>query len=89
MDILILVAAMVLVGLLIGALAPRIFKGDPPYGTRADYIAAVATSVIVGLMDWFIIPAIIDSETLKYIGVAIEPALGALIVLWLMRKAKS
>lgn len=89
MDIFILIAAMILVGLLVGALAPKIFKGVAPYGVRGDYIGAVVTAVLVGLMDWYLIPIIIDSVTIKYIGVASEPALGAVIVLWLMRKAKS
>ena len=89
MDIVILVIVMVVVGLVIGALAPKIFKGEAPYGVRGDYIISVLTTVIVGLMDWFIIPAIIDSVTLKYIGTALEPPLVAIFVLWLIRKAKS
>jgi uncharacterized membrane protein YeaQ/YmgE (transglycosylase-associated protein family) len=89
MDILILIVAMIVVGLVIGALAPRIFKGEQPYGASGDYIASVLSTVVIGLLDWFVIPMIISSETIKFIGVAIEPALGALIVLWLMRKAKS
>jgi uncharacterized membrane protein YeaQ/YmgE (transglycosylase-associated protein family) len=89
MDILILVVAMVIVGLVIGALAPRIFKGEAPYGARGDYIASVLSTVIIGLMDWFVIPAMNFSDTVKYIGIALEPALGALVVLWLIRRAKS
>ena len=88
MEIFILVAAMILVGLLIGALAPKIFKGEAPYGNRADYIASMVSAVVVGLLDWYLIPVIIDSEALKFIGVALEPAASSLIVLWLMRKAK-
>jgi uncharacterized membrane protein YeaQ/YmgE (transglycosylase-associated protein family) len=89
MEILILVAAMILVGLLVGALSPKIFKGEAPYGVRADYIGAVIAAILTGLLDWYLIPMIIDSEVIKYIGVATEPALVALLVLWLMRKAKS
>jgi uncharacterized membrane protein YeaQ/YmgE (transglycosylase-associated protein family) len=89
MDILILIVVMILVGLLIGALAPKIFKGEAPYGVRGDYIASVLSTVIIGLMDWFVIPAMKFSDAVKYLGVALEPALGALIVLWLIRKAKS
>jgi hypothetical protein len=55
---------------------------------RGDYIAAVITALVVGLMDWFVIPAMGFSQTLKYLGVAIEPFLGALIVLWVIRVAK-
>ena len=89
MEIVILVVVMVLVGLLIGALSPKIFKGEAPYGQRGDYIASVLSTVIIGLMDWFVIPAMGFSDMMKYLGVALEPALGALIVLWLIRKAKS
>ena len=60
MEIVILIAAMVVVGVLIGALSPKIFKGDPPYGVRGEYIGSIVAAVLVGLMDWFLIPAIIE-----------------------------
>jgi uncharacterized membrane protein YeaQ/YmgE (transglycosylase-associated protein family) len=88
MDVLILLVVMVLVGLLVGWLASPIWKGWRPIGVGGDYAAAIITAVIVGLMDWFVIPAMGFSETMKYLGVAIEPALGALIVLWIIRQAR-
>lgn len=89
MEILILVAAMVVVGLIIGALAGVIWKDNRPIGVRGDYIAAVIAAVVTGLLDWYVIPAMGFSDTLKYIGIAIEPALAALATLWVIRKAKS
>jgi uncharacterized membrane protein YeaQ/YmgE (transglycosylase-associated protein family) len=89
MDILILVVAMVVVGLIMGAVAGVIWKDNRPIGVRGDYIASVITTIIVGLMDWYVIPAMGFSDTLKWIGVALEPPLGALLVLWIIRKAKS
>jgi uncharacterized membrane protein YeaQ/YmgE (transglycosylase-associated protein family) len=89
MDLVILIVVMVVIGLVIGALAPKIFKGEAPFGSRGDYIASVLSTVIIGLMDWFVIPAMGFSDTMKYLGVALEPALGAVLVLWLIRKAKS
>jgi uncharacterized membrane protein YeaQ/YmgE (transglycosylase-associated protein family) len=89
MDILILVVAMVVVGLIMGWVAGLIWKDNRPIGVRGDYIWSVVAAVAVGLMDWFVIPAMGFSDTLKYFGVALEPALGALIVLWIIRKAKS
>ncbi len=89
MEILILVAVMVVVGLIIGALAGVIWKDNRPIGVRGDYIAAVIAAVATGFLDWYVIPAMGFSETLKYIGIATEPALAALAVLWVIRKAKS
>ncbi len=89
MEILILVVVMVVVGLIIGALAGVIWKDNRPIGVRGDYIAAVIAAVVTGFLDWYVIPAMGFSETLKYIGIAIEPALAALAVLWVIRKAKS
>lgn len=89
MEILILVAVMVVVGLIIGALAGVIWKDNRPIGVRGDYIAAVIAAVVTGFLDWYVIPAMGFSETLKYIGIAVEPALAALAVLWVIRKAKS
>jgi uncharacterized membrane protein YeaQ/YmgE (transglycosylase-associated protein family) len=88
MDLIILIAAMVVVGLLVGWIAGLIWKGKRPIGVRGDYITAVITAIVVGLVDWFVIPAMGFSENLRNLGVAMEPALGALLVLWLVRVAK-
>ena len=83
-----MIGAMVLVGLLIGAIASLIWKEDKPLGAAGDYAVAVVVAIVVGLMDWYVIPAMGFSDTLKWIGIATEPALGALIVLWIIRRAK-
>jgi uncharacterized membrane protein YeaQ/YmgE (transglycosylase-associated protein family) len=88
MDILILLVVMVLVGLLMGWVAGLIWKDNRPLGVQGDYLVAVAAAIVVGLLDWFVIPAMDFSETMKYLGVAFEPALSALLVLWVIRKAK-
>jgi len=44
--------------------------------------------VLVGLLDWYLIPALGFSDTIKIIGIIFEPALSALLVLWIIRKAK-
>lgn len=88
MDVLLLVVAMVVAGLLMGVIAGWIWKDNRPYGATGDYLIAVITAVIVGLIDWYVIPAMGFSDTMKYIGVIFEPALGALLILWLVRVAK-
>jgi uncharacterized membrane protein YeaQ/YmgE (transglycosylase-associated protein family) len=88
MELVILVAAMVVVGLLMGWVAGLIWKENRPIGVNGDYLAAVITAVAVGLLDWFVIPAMGFSDTMRNLGVAMEPALGALLVLWVIRKAK-
>ena len=88
MEILFVIGAMVLVGLLIGFVAGLIWKEDRPIGVRGDYIVAVISAVVIGLMDWYIIPAMGFSETMKWLGIIFEPALGALAILWLIRVAR-
>ena len=88
MELVILVGAMIVVGLLMGWVAGFIWKNKRPIGVRGDYIAAVITAVVVGLLDWFVIPAMGFSDNLRNMGVALEPALGALLVLWIIRAAK-
>ena len=88
MEILLVIGAMIVVGLIMGAVAGLIWKDNRPYGARGDYIASVITTVIVGLMDWYLIPLLGFSDTLKIIGIIFEPALAALLVLWIMRRAK-
>jgi len=89
MEIVILVVAMIVVGLLMGWLAGFIWKDRSPDIARRDYIAAVISAVAIGLLDWFVVPAMNFSDGLRNIAVALEPALGALLVLWIIRKAKS
>ncbi|NIS82516.1 MAG: hypothetical protein GTO14_20435 [Anaerolineales bacterium] len=88
MDILIMVVVMIVVGLVVGALAGVIWKDNRPIGAQGDYIVAVITTVAVGLIDWFVIPAMGFSDIWKYLGVALEPPLLALFILWLIRRAK-
>jgi len=88
MQIIILLIAMVVIGLVMAALAGLIWKGERPYGTGGDYMAAVITAVVVGLIDWYVIPAMGFSQTWRLIGVATEPAILALVVLWVMRRIK-
>lgn len=88
MEILFLLTAMVIVGLIVGVIAGVIWKDNRPIGVRGDYIAAVISAVVIGLLDWYVIPAMGFSETLKWIGLIAEPPLGALLVLWIIRKAK-
>lgn len=88
MEILWVIIAMVVVGLIMGFVAGLIWKDNRPYGATGDYIIAVITAVIFGLIDWFVIPAMGFSDTMRNISLLFEPALGALLVLWLVRKAK-
>ena len=88
MQIVILIVAMIVVGLLMGWVAGFIWKNKRPIGVRGDYIAAVITAVVVGLIDWYVIPAMGFSISLRNLGVALEPAISALIVLWVIRAAK-
>ena len=57
MEILILLVAMIVVGVIVGFVAGLIWKDNRPMGVRGDYIASVITTVVVGLLDWFVIPA--------------------------------
>jgi len=89
MDIVIMLVAMVIVGLLAGWLAGFIWKNKRPIGVAGDYIVAVISAIVMGLIDWFVIPAMGFSDTIKYLGIATEPLLGALLVLWIIRKART
>ena len=88
MNVVILVVAMIVVGLIAGWLAGPIWKNKRPIGVQGDYTAAVISAVVIGLMDWYVIPAMNFPDSLRNLGVAIEPFLGALLVLWIIRVAK-
>ncbi len=83
MEILYLILAMIAVGLITGFVAGLIWKDD-----FNNYPTAIIATVITGLLDWFVIPMMGFSETLKWIGIIAEPPLTALFVLWLIRYSK-
>jgi uncharacterized membrane protein YeaQ/YmgE (transglycosylase-associated protein family) len=78
----------IVIGVLAGALADPIWKGRRPYGEIADYAVAIIASVITGLLDWYVLPLIGITGTLKFVAAVMEPACVALIVLWVMRIIK-
>jgi uncharacterized membrane protein YeaQ/YmgE (transglycosylase-associated protein family) len=88
MEIVYLVLAMIVVGLLIGWMAGFIWKDRSASDARRDYIVAVIATVATGLLDWFVVPAMGFSENLRNIATATEPAGLALIVLWIIRRAR-
>ena len=88
MEILLVVGAMVVIGLIMGAVAGLIWKDNRPYGARGDYIISILTAVLIGMIDWYVIPAMGFSNMMRNIGLVFEPALGAFLVLWLVRVAK-
>jgi len=85
---LILLAAMITVGLIVGALGGLIWKDNRPLGVTGDYLAAVLSAVVIGFMDWYLIPAMGFSDQIRWLGVILEPPAAALIVLWIIRKAR-
>ena len=88
LESIILIAAMTGVGLVIAALAGLIWKENRPIGVSGDYIASILSAIIMGLVDWYLIPAMGFSPTIRWLGVILEPPMAALIVLWIIRKAK-
>ena len=90
MDIALLIL-FVIVGLLIGWLLPAAFKSRRPYGLSGDLIAGVAAMLVFGVLEWFwLLDAIGLSHPvwLKMLVAVIDSALGAAIVLWIVRKVK-
>ena len=89
MEIVLLIAAMLVVGLIMTYVSKLIWKDELPVAMPNAYIVGVVTTVVVGLLDWVVIPAMGFSDTLKYVGAALEPALSVPLVFWIIKKAKS
>jgi len=90
MSLAILFVIWIVMGLGIGYYADGIFKGDRPYGVNGDLIAGLLSAIIVGLMDWYLIPLIFPDmqQLLIFLAAILEPLLSILIVLWIMRYIK-
>jgi hypothetical protein len=89
MEIVIVILAMIVVGLIMTYVSKLIWKDDLPVAMPNAYLVGVITAVVVGILDWVIIPAMGFSDTLKYIGIALEPALSVPIVFWIIKAARS
>jgi uncharacterized membrane protein YeaQ/YmgE (transglycosylase-associated protein family) len=87
-TIILIVVIMAIVGVIVGFVGGLIWKGNRPIGVQGDYLVAIVSAIVIGFIDWYVIPAMGFSDTLKYIGIALEPALGALLILWIVRLAK-
>jgi uncharacterized membrane protein YeaQ/YmgE (transglycosylase-associated protein family) len=88
----ILIPILVIVGVLTGWLAPRIFKSRPPYGLGVDIVASVICMVGLGVPEWlWILPALgmgFESGWLRLVATIGDSFSLALIVLWLLRKIR-
>ena len=87
-EIVLVIIAMIGVGALMGYVAGLIWKENRPIGVQGDYLAAILAAVVMGILDWTVIPAMGFSRTIQWLGLIFEPPAMALIVLWVMRKAK-
>ncbi len=90
-SLIILFFIWIIMGLGFGYYATSIFKGDRPYGVNGDIIAGVITAVVVGLMDWYIVPMIFPNmgQLMLFLAAIVEPLFVVLLVLWLMRYIKN
>ncbi len=86
----ILVPILIVVGVLTGWLAPKLFKSKPPYGLGVDMAASVLCMVALGVPEWlWILPAFgmgFETGWLRLVASVGDPFFLALIVLWLLRK---
>ena len=72
MDYLIVAVVMIPIGLLMGFVAGKIWKDDRPIGVRGDYAVAVVVTVLVGVLEWYLLPLIGISQTVTIIAIAIH-----------------
>ena len=88
LDLIVMIAVWIVIGLLMGVLAGSIWKGERPIGEAGDYLLSIAATVITGLLYWYIVPLVSEEAVVRLIAALIEPPLVALLVLWLVRKLK-
>lgn len=88
MDLIVMIVLWIVIGLVMGLLAGSIWKGARPLGEAGDYLISIAASVITGFFDWYILPLMNIEGAVKFIAAILEPALVALLILWLVRRLK-
>jgi hypothetical protein len=88
MQLLLIIGIMIIYGLIIGFVAGLIWKANRPIGVGGDYVVAILSCVVFGLAEWYLLPELGFSQTIKLIGVFGEVPFIALIILWLIRYFK-
>jgi hypothetical protein len=88
MDMTVLITALVAEGAVMGVLGGVIWKEPRPFGLVGDLAATIFTTVMVGLIAWYIVPQMGFSDLVKHLGIIFEPPLSALITLWVLRSAR-
>ena len=85
LQVLIIIGIMLIVGLIIGFIAGLIWKDNRPIGIKGDYLVAILSSIVFGVGEWFLLPALGFNQTVKLLGTFIEAPMMALLILWLIR----
>ncbi|HEY69791.1 MAG TPA: hypothetical protein G4O08_04310 [Anaerolineae bacterium] len=88
LDLIVMIAIWIVIGLLIGVLAGTIWKGVRPLGEVWDYVISIACAVVTGLLDWYVLPLIGIEGAMRFAAAILEPALVSIFALWLVRKLK-
>ena len=86
----IMLGVWVILGLGLSIWAGSLWKGYRPYGETVDHIVAVVSCILIGLMDWYLVPMIMPdaSKLIVFLAAILEPAVGVLLIFWIMRKIK-
>ena len=85
LQVLIIIGIMIVYGLIIGFVAGLIWKKNRPIGIKGDFIVALLSTIGFGLLEWYLLPALNFSQTIRVIGVLVEVPFIALAILWLIR----
>ena len=87
MEVLILLVVLAVLGFIMAKVAGIIWKDDK-LSSQSILTISLATTIIVGLLDWYVIPAMGFSDTIKWFGTMLEPPLAVLAVIWLVRRSR-
>lgn len=85
---LIIIGIQILLGLIVGFIAGLIWKENKPIGVRGDYLVAISATIVFGLLEWFLLPALGFGQTMRLLGTFGEVPFIALAILWLIRYLK-
>lgn len=87
-TLIVMVGLWVLLGLAMAKLAGRLWPDSLPIGANGDLIVALLSTVITGLLDWYVVSLLGMEGLLRFVIALTEPPLVALFILWLLRRLK-
>jgi uncharacterized membrane protein YeaQ/YmgE (transglycosylase-associated protein family) len=77
-----------IIGAIIGFIAPRLFSGQAPGGRLGDFVMAIVGALLGGYGTAMILPAHVQGVIGGLLATLVSAIVGAVLLIWIARRFK-